>query len=93
MKILGVTSTSQYRPTYIAEISLDEINKVMNNAHGKFYENLNAGDLVNLHIGYDFKNDIEAVCESMMAANKAFSKSHQTLQAFAEMVIKNKDVS
>ena len=81
MKIIGEAN----RGHYVAIISKDEIEKAFDKFCGKMPV-IKVGDTINLAQGYDFRNDIQRVCNSMQESMRHFSAAQHTLQQFAMMV-------
>jgi hypothetical protein len=91
MKILG-SINSGYSPKYIAEISHDEISKVFNYRNESLKDNpLSVGSIIDLKSGYNYTNDIEKLCNEMIATMKKFDDAKQTLTNFAMMIIEKSE--
>lgn len=81
MKIIGEAN----RDHYVAIVSKDEIEKVLDKFYGKMPA-IKVGDTINLAQGYDFRSDIHRACSSMQDSMKSFDRARATLQQFAMMV-------
>lgn len=81
MKIIGEANSGHY----VAIVSKDEIEKVFDKFYGKMPA-IKVGDTINLAQGYEFRNDIQRVCDSMQESMKSFGQARATLQQFAMMV-------
>ena len=81
MKIIGEANSGHY----IAIVSKDEIEKAFDKFYGKMPA-IKVGDTINIAQGYDFRNDIQRVCNSMQESMRNFSAAQHTLQQFAMMV-------
>lgn len=83
MKVIGLIRSG----LYIAEISQEEIEKVM----GKYYatprfSELKIGSVIDLDDGYNYRSDIQSVCRSMTESMKSFEKAQDTLLRFSNMI-------
>lgn len=81
MKIIGESNNGHY----VAIVSKDEIEKAFDKFYGKMPA-IKVGDIINLAHGYNFRNDIQRVCNSMQESMRHFSAAQHTLQQFAMMV-------
>ena len=81
MKIIGEAN----RDHYVAIVSKDEIEKVLDKFYGKMPA-IKVGDTIDLAQGYNFRSEIQRVCSSMQDSMKSFDRARATLQQFAMMV-------
>lgn len=81
MKIIGEANSGHY----VAIVSKDEIEKAFDKFYGKMPA-IKIGDTINIAQGYDFRNDIQRMCNSMQESMRHFSAAQHTLQQFAMMV-------
>lgn len=90
VKILGKTQpiTPYGSDVYIATISADEINSVLDKSYSERVGELKPGAEVNLAAGHDFRNQIKDACDRMTSAMESFEKARSTLMQFALMVQK-----
>src|SRR5690554_2603897 len=93
MKILGVNE-SNYRRTYVVEISHEEIEKVMNKCHyNNKLEPLKADTEFDIAAGYNFKAEIVSAIESMRNGHERFAKATQTMIKFIDLMPNDADAS
>jgi hypothetical protein len=86
MKVLGISSAN-YRKTYIAEVSHEELQKLTDKYYGKSeLPELKVGDELNIGAGYDFRGDIREACKKMAEAMQAFNDRRATMSRFAALV-------
>ena len=86
MKIIGKIE----KGNYIAEISSDEILKVLENAYeykGGKYQDLPVGTEIDLSIGYKFLYDIKDLCRTFTESNNSFERSKNTVIKFTELLL------
>lgn len=91
MRIIGIAKDSGYEgPYYIAEVSHEELKKVVNKAsyaeRDKFAP-LKAGSEIDIGAGYDFRRDIAEATRKMVEAHEQFAKSTKVMHRFASMVV------
>lgn len=90
MKILGVNKIAYKDPTYIVEITLDEIKKVANKSayrEGDGIEKLlEPGSDYPIAEGYDFRKEIVDALNRMTEAHKAFAAASVTMARFAALI-------
>jgi len=97
MKILGRSNTSTYDVKYIVEISADEINGIFNNSYESKeslkIKQLETGDNIDIANGYNFKKDIQNVCDKMISSHEQFLKSSNTLYELSKLLTNHGDES
>lgn len=84
MKVIGIDGSGNY----IAIVTHTEVEKCANKHYNRL-DKLKVGSEFDIGAGYNFANQIESACKSMLDAQMTFDKAQSTLTAFANMVVKN----